>query len=289
MALYTKLFRIVIANSYYKSANIGNDFDIEPTPSTGSWMVQRKVRMLRHSDGIELIWFSENYDNPLALFKKKVEGVTISFIMSLKNSQALNRLELETGYPTGQVYYLHNRHDNNSNHLLHSKAFMGAADLVKISAVDHYPTHPGWDVFAMIDINLDLWLAKLSNPANNQLAAYSTYKIRIQNRSTFWRYYLIDTAKRLQGTLSILSKGDPSYFGEVKASTEFPNTYCAESTMPMALCDQYDHYFSLSEIDKSGEKNTKILLEMLPYPTHDSLKKDKSNKKKLYSDIVVYV
>lgn len=89
--------------------------------------------------------------------------------------------------------------------------------------------------------------------------------------------------------LTILSKEDGSYFTAVKASTEFPNTYCAESTMAMELCDQYDRSFSLCKLDKSTEEHTTIVLEKLPYPTYDSLKKDKTNKKKLYSDIVVYV
>lgn len=71
MAFATKLFRIAISNNYYKSNNVQNDFDIEPTFSTASWMVQRRVRMLRHSDGMELIWLSQDYDHPLELFKKR--------------------------------------------------------------------------------------------------------------------------------------------------------------------------------------------------------------------------
>ena len=284
MAFATKLFRIVVSNSYYKSNNVQNDFDIEPIQATASWMAARRVRILRHSDGIELIWLSQDYDHPLELFKKKADGITLSFVMTLKNSQTLNLAELEAGYPTGQVYYLYNGHTDHNN-LLHSKAFMGKSDLVKIQEVPHYPTGPGWNVFAMIDIDLTHWIHALQKDSRS--VAPITYTVRIQNRSTFWRYYLVDTQKRLNGTLGILSQGDASYFSEVKPSTKFPNTYCAESTIPMELCDQYDRSFSLCRLDKSVAKNETILLEKLPYPTYDSLKKD--NKKKLYSDIVVYV
>ncbi|MGI2262171.1 hypothetical protein ACRRVA_02590 [Candidatus Cardinium hertigii] len=287
MAFATKLFRIAISNNYYKSNNVQNDFDIEPTFSTASWMVQRRVRMLRHSDGIELIWLSQDYDHPLELFKKKAEGIILSFMMILKNNQALNLSELDAGYPTGEVYYLSNRYGNSD--LLHNKPFMSRSDLVKIREVKHYPTQPGCNVFAMIDIDLTHWVHLLSKQKEPLFTKTIVYKIKIQNRSTFWRYYLVDTKKRLNGLLTILSKEDGSYFTAVKASTEFPNTYCAESTMAMELCDQYDRSFSLCKLDKSTEEHKTIVLEKLPYPTYDSLKKDKTNKKKLYSDIVVYV
>lgn len=280
MAFTTKLFRIVISNHYYKSNNVRNDFHIEPTRSTASWMAARRVRMLRHADGIELIWLSQDYDHPLELFKKKADGVTLSFVVTLKNSQALNFLELEIGYPIGQVYYLHNGHTHHHN-WLHSAPFMSKSDLVKIQEVAHYPS--GGSPFAMIDIDLVRWIHALSKQKDDLCVEPITYEIKVQNRSTFWRYYLVDTQKRLSGPLSILSKGDASYFSEVKVSTEFPNTYCAESTMPMELCDQYDRSFSLL----GGAKGETILLEKLPYPAYDSLKKDK--EKKRYSDIVVYV
>lgn len=286
MVFATKLFRIAISNHYYKSNNVRDDFDIEPTRSTGSWMAERRVRILRYSDGIALIWLSQDYDHPLELFKKKTDGITLSFVMTLKNSQALNLLELEVGYSTGQVYYLYNGHTHNHN-WLHSKPFMGSADLVKIQEVAHYPTQPGWNVFAMIDIDLTHWSYTVSKQKDSRFVEPITYSIKIQNRSTFWRYHLVDTQKRLNGPLSILSKGDTAYFSPVKASTELPHTYCAESTMPIELCDQYDHSFSLCKL--SGAKGETILLEKLPYPTYDSLKKDKDDKKKLYSDIVVYV
>ncbi|WP_342265094.1 hypothetical protein [Cardinium endosymbiont of Philonthus spinipes] len=286
MAFTTKLFRITISNNYYKSNNACNDFDIEPTRSTASWMAARRVRMLRHLDGIELIWLSQDYDHPLELFQKKADGITLSFVMTLKNSQALNLLELESGYSTGQVYHLYNWHAHHHN-WLHSKPFMGSVDLVKIEEVAHYPTGPGGNVFALIDIDLNHLGQAISKQKEPLFVEPITYTIKVQNRSTFWRYYLVDTNKRLGGSLGILSKGDASYFGKVKVSTEFPNTYCAESTMPMELCDQYDRSFSLCKL--GGEKGATILLEKLPYPTFDSLKKDKVNKKKHYSDIVVYV
>lgn len=287
MAFATRLFRIAISNNYYKSNNVQNDFDIEPTRSTASWMLERRVRMLRHSDGIELIWLSQGYDHPLELFKKKAAGILLSFVMSLKNRQALNLLELEAGYPTGEVYYLYNGYANTD--LLHSNACMGKSDLVKIQEVKHYPTQPGWNVFAIIDIDLTHWVRTLPKQKEPLLREPITYKIKIQNRSTFWRYYFVDTKKRLNGPLGILSKGDASYFSAVKASTELPNTYCAESTVPMELCDQYERSFSLCKLDQSAAKNETILLEKLPYPTYDSLKKDRANTKKRYSDIVVYV
>ncbi|WP_243018231.1 MULTISPECIES: hypothetical protein [Candidatus Cardinium] len=288
MAFTTKLFRIVVSNSYYKSNAIQNDFNIQPIRSTACWMAERKVRILDHPDGIELIWLSQGYDDPLALLKKKADGITLSFVMTLKNSQALNLAQLETGYSNGQVYYLYNGHASN-NHLLHSKAFMSESDLMKIQDVPHYPTEPGWNVFAMIDIDLTHCIHALSKQKNSLFAQPVTYRIKIQNRSTFWRYYLVDTKKRLSGSLTILSNGDDSYFSQVKPSTKFRDTYCAESTMPMELCDQYDRSFSLCVFDKNSPKGETILLEKLPYPTYDSLKKDGTGKKKLYSDIVVYV
>lgn len=288
MAFTTKLFQIVISNNYYKSNNAGNDFGIVPAPSTVYWMEQRRVRMLYHSDGIELIWLSQNYDNPLELFKKKTDGIILSFVMMLKNNQALNFLELEAGHPTGQVYYLHNRHTNN-NDLLHCQDFMSASDLVKIQEVVHYPTQPGWDVFGLIDIDLSHWANKLSRQENRLLEGFPIYKIKVQNRATFWRYYLVGTKQRLSGTLRILAQGDPTCFSSVKVAREFPNAYCAESITPLKLCDQYDHFFSLCKLDKSEEKKETVLLDKLPYPMPDSLKKDKTNKKKFYSDIVVYV
>lgn len=289
MAFSTKLFRIAISNNYYKSNNVKNDFDIEPIPSASSWMEQRQVRMLRHSDGIGLVWLSQNYDNPMELLRKKADGVVLSFVMTLKNTQALNLSELEAGHPTGQVYYLHNRH-NNSDNSLHSKPFVSTSDMVKIKELGHYPTQPGWNVFALIDIDLSHWMGKLSKQKNMLFTGLNSYKIKVQNRSTFWRYYLVDTKQQLNGTLKISTKGsDIAYFGAVKPATALPNTYYAESTAPIAFCDQYDHFFSLSKFDKSGEKNEKILLERLPYPTYDAIRRDGSNKKKLYSDIVVYV
>ncbi len=287
MAFTTKLFRIAISNDYYKSDHVRNDFDIEPTHATASWMAARRVRMLLcAADGIALIWLSQDYDHPLELFKKKADGITLSFVMTLKNTQVLNRSELEAGYATGQVYYLHNAHPHHNN-WLHSQPFMGKADLVKIQEVVHYPTEPGWNVFAIIDIDLTHWMHTLSKQKNDLFAEPIVYKIKVRNRSTFWRYYVVDNKKRLSGPLRILSKGDASYFTEIKASTEFPNTYFAESTKPIELCDQYDRSFSLCKLDKSGSET--ILLEKLPYPTYDSLKKDRADQKKRYSDIVVYV
>lgn len=283
MAFTTKLFRIVISNGYYKSNKPQNDFDIEPTKATASWMAARRVRLLGHPDGIELIWLSQDYDHPLALFKKKSAGITFSFVVTLKNSQLLNLAELEAGYSTGQVYYLHNGHTD--HHLLHSKASMGKSDLVKIQDVPHYPTGPGWNVFAMIDIDLTRFVHALSDQKERTLVAPITYTIKIQNRATFWRYYFVDTNQQLGKALKILSKGDASYFGAVKALPECPNTYCVESTRPMELCDRYDRSFSLCTL--GGAKGETILLEKLPYPTYDALKKDKG--KKHYSDIVVYV
>lgn len=198
-------------------------------------------------------------------------------MMILKNNQALNLSQLDAGYPTGEVYYLSNRYGNSD--LLHNKPFMSRSDLVKIREVKHYPTQPGCNVFAMIDIDLTHWVHLLSKQKDPLFTKTIVYKIKIQNRSTFWRYYVVDTKKRLNGLLTILSKEDGSYFTAVKASTEFPNTYCAESTMAMELCDQYDRSFSLCKLDKSTEEHTTIVLEKLPYPTYDSLKKDKTNKK----------
>ncbi|WP_419241499.1 hypothetical protein [Cardinium endosymbiont of Nabis limbatus] len=286
MAFTTKLFRIAISNDYYKSGNVQNDFAIQPTQSTAAWLTARRVRLLDHPDGIELIWLSQHYDDPLTLFQQKAEGITLSFVMTLKNSQALNLSELEAGYPTGAVYYLHNGHTHN-NHSLHRKTFMSSADLVKIQEVVHYPTEPGWNVFAMIDIDLAHWAHALSKQKDSRCPAPVTYAIKVKNRSTFWRYYVVDTKNQLNGPLGILSEGDPSYFSVVKASSELPNTYCAESTKPMELCDRYDRSFSLCKL--GGTKGETILIEKLPYPTYDSLKKDKSNTKKRYSDIVVYV
>ena len=287
MAFSTKLFRVIISNNYYKSKS-SDDFYIQPTKPTERWMKRRKVCILNHQDGIELLWLSENYDNPLELFQTKVDGVTLSFVMTLKNNQLLNLSNLEVGHPTGQVYYLHNLHNNNSN-LLHSKDFISKLDLFDIKNIVHYPTQPGWNIFAIIDINCNEWFHQLSKSTSSLFAGPKSYEIKIQNRSTFWRYYFIDTKKRLNGTIKILSKGDPSYFDKVKASKDLPNVYCIESINPIKLYDQYDWVFSLYEIDKNGTKSDKILLEQLPYPTYDSLKKDKKNKKKHYSDIVVYV
>ncbi|TSJ80971.1 MAG: hypothetical protein NMK33_00275 [Candidatus Cardinium sp.] len=284
MAFITKLFRIAISNHYYKSNNARNDFDIAPTRSTASWMAARKVRILPHSDGIELIWLSQDYDDPLTLFKKKAEGITLSFVMTLKSGWLLNLLELEAAYPTGQVYYLYNGRTHDPN-CLHSKTFMGSADLAGIQDVVHYPTEPGWNVFAIIDIDLTHWIDALQK--GSLVGAPIVYKINIKNRATFWRYYVVDTKKQLSGALGILSKGDASYFSQVKACTELSDTYCAESTMPMELCDQYDRSFSLCKL--GGAKGETILLERLPYPSYDSLKQDKRNTKKHYSDIVVYV
>ena len=285
MAFTTKLFRIAISNHYYKSNNAQNDFDIVPTRSTASWMAARRVRMLHHSYGIELIWLSQDYDDPLALFKRKAEGITLSFVMTLKNGALFNLLELEPGHSTGQVYYLHNGHTHDPN-CLHSKAFMSSADLAKIQEVVHYPTEPGWNVFAIIDIELTHWMDALSKQKNSPVVPPIVYTIKMKNRATFWRYYVVDTKKQFDGALAILSKGDASYFSQVKASTESPHTYWAESTMPMELCDRYDRSFSLCKL---GGAKGETILEKLPYPSYDSLKQDKRNTKKRYSDIVVYV
>ena len=290
MAFSTKLFRIVITNQYYKTDHVGDDFDIEPTVSTACWMEQRKIRLLNRAGGVELIWLSQHYDNPLELFKKKAAGVTLSFVMQLKNNKILNLSELEVGYATGQVYYLHNRRSNGSN-ILHGKAVMGISDLVKRQELAQNVSTPGKDVFAIIDIDLAHWMKQMAQQKNNELfSGFMTYGIKIQNRSTFWRYYLIDQQKRFNGILAIARQEEPSYFGQVVSSPTWPNTYCAESTVPIALYDQYDHIFSLHQLAPSGQgAHPTILLDKLPYPTSESLKKDKVNKKKLYSDIVVYV
>lgn len=287
MPFITKLFRIVVSNGYYKShSDLRNDFDIEPTALTASWMAQRGIRILDRPDGIELVWLSQGYDTPLELFKKKSEGVVLSFVMVLKNSRTLNLSDLESGYATGETYYLHNGYPNN---LMHSKASITKSDLVKVKDLPHYPTHPGPHVFALIDVDFSHWTRNVNKQKTNLFFDPVTYKIKIQNRATFWRYYLVDTKKRLNGVLQILSKGNDSYFTDVKVWDETPNTYCAESTMPIDLYDTYDHSFSLCSLDTSVAKNEITILEKLPYPTYDSLKKDGSNKKKLYSDIVVYV
>ena len=288
MAFSTKLFRIVITNHYYKTQT-RSDFEIQPLPSTKKWLDQRKVVVLNQIDGIELVWLSENYDNPLALFATKAQGITLSFVMSLKNNHVLNVSELEVGHLTGQVYHLHN--GQTQQHLLHNGPFMNPSDLVAIKQVQSYPTEPGWNVFAMIDIDLATWLQQLDKDNSSLFADLNQpYRINIQNRATFWRYYIVDTQKQLNKGIKVVSKLDRSYFGAAELSTDNPDLYCIASTTPIELYDQYDAFFSLCKPDDSETTpGLKTLLEKLPFPTYDSLKKDRKNKKKYYNDIVVYV
>ncbi|MBX9890109.1 MAG: hypothetical protein K2X94_02480 [Amoebophilaceae bacterium] len=289
MAFSTKLFRIVITNHYYKTQT-RSDFEIQPLPSTKQWLDQRKVVVLNQIDGIELVWLSENYDNPLALFETKAQGITLSFVMTLKNNQVLNVSALEVGHLTGEVYRLHN--GQSQQHLLHSGPFMSPSDLVATKQVKSYPTAPGWNVFAMIDIDLSIWLQQLSKANNSSLFTdlNQPYRINIQNRATFWRYYIVDTKKQLNKDIKVVSKLDSAYFGAAELSKDSPDLYCIASTTPIELYDQYDGFFSLCQpADTETTPGIKTLLEKLPFPTYDSLKKDGKNQKKYYNDIVVYV
>jgi len=287
MAFLTKIFKIVVSNSYYSSVT-SNDFEIQPTHPTKNWLNQRKIRIINHSDGIELVWLSENYDNPLELLQKKANHVTASFVMTLKNSQVLNVSELEVGQPMGKVYYFHNKH-NKEDQLLHPNSFISEVDLVDIAQVQSYPNEPGWDIFAIIDIEMSRWFADLSRHKHTLFTPLTiTYEIKIQNRATFWRYCVVDTQKQLNGKIKVESQGDVA-FEDVKFAKEPKDVYYIESTHPIPLYDRYDSFFSLCQIDKGETNDKKVLIEKLPYPTYDSLKKDKKNQKKYYSDIVVYV
>lgn len=281
-----KLFQIVITNSYYTLPHDNKDFEIKPTLSSSHWLEQRNMRLLYHTDGIALAWCTQCYDDPLTLLQKKIEGVTLSFIILLQNSQLLNVSVLESTYAKNQCYHLHNRHKHNYGSL-HSNSELSHRDLVQIDTLKQ--DLPGQHIFGIVDIDLSYWLNNLPKALNIASAALTTYYIKIKNRSTIWRYHLIDTTKRLNGTLKIVCQGNPSYFGEVKGSTQWPGSYYAESTEPMAFYDRYDRIFSLYKWDKGEEKQTTALREHLPYPNTNALKRDGKDKKKLYSDIVVYV
>ncbi|MDD9139975.1 MAG: hypothetical protein NQ127_03575 [Candidatus Cardinium sp.] len=277
-----KIFQIVFINSYYKSHDLGHDFSIQPTASTISWMAKRNIRLLRYGSRIVLVWLVQHYDDPLELFKKKVEGLTISFIVTLQNSQLLNLSELEIGHPTGTVYYLHNRHPH-KDHLLHSKTFIGATDLLEVQALAHEAlTQPGNAVWGMIDIDFSYWSAAVFKQQDLPI----TYTIQVKNRATFWRYYFVDMTQQLKGELSVVASGTSASFAAVQHVPERLHTYWTESKAPIELYDHYAHSFALCKRDK---KNETIVVEKLPYPTPGTLTRGGSNKKKLYSDIVVYV
>ncbi len=290
MAFATKLFRIVVSNRYYKLKEQGGaDFDIQPIKASEAWMQHRNIRMLQHPDGIELVWLSELYDDPLALLKAKTEGITLSFVVTAKNGQLFNHSEIEVGYSKAKAYYFHNRHKHGSN-LLHHDSFVNPLDLVDVHKIASYPTEPGWNVFGIIDIDCASWIAQCEKNNNTLFADVTPYEIKLKNRSTFWRYYVIDTGKQLKLPIKVVASGEhTSCFGEAQASVETPGAYCIESIKPIELCDQYDFFFSLCTVDKSKTKQEKVEIEKLPCPAYDSLRQDKSNHQKNYSDIVVYV
>jgi hypothetical protein len=290
MAFATKLFRIVVSNCYYKLKEQGGaDFNIQPIKASETWMKHRKMRMLQHPDGIELVWLSELYDDPLALLKSKTEGITLSFVLTAKNGRLFNHSEVEVGYPKAKSYYFHNRHKHGSN-LLHHDSFVSQSDLLDVHKIASYPTEPGWNVFGIIDIDLASWITQCEKNNKSFSADAIPYEIKLKNRSTFWRYHVIDTKKQLKLPIKVVASGeDTSCFGEARASVETAGTYCIESTKPIGLYDRYDFFFSLCTVDKSKTKQEKVAIEKLPCPAHDSLRQDKSNHQKNYSDIVVYI
>ena len=289
MAFILNIFSITILNNFYKSKS-SKDFEIVPTLNTQKWFNKQKVRVVKQPNTISLIWLAENYDNPLDTFQQKTQEVTWSFIMTLNNKTMFNLFDLETGYTTKQVYYFHNRHKHDQK-TLHQDEYVSPMDLVNISDVTNYPKTLGFDVFAIIDIDLAQW-AKMEQQANQNTRSLLTpypYEIHIQSRPTFWRYHFIDSHKKLNKTIKILDQDGISYFNEAKVSTDNPTMYSIEAHQPIRFCDQYDYYFSLYKSDTDEDTKEKILLEHLPYPKYDSIKQDKHNKKIYYSDIVVHI
>lgn len=284
MAFILNIFRINILNSFYKSQTIKDDFDIIPTKQTKRWFEDRKLRLVRQPNSIDVIWLADNYDNPLQVFKEKAKDVTLSFIMALNNKKMFNLFDLESGYATNQVYYFHNHQDHRKN-LLHKSTYVSHTDLVDIKEINTYPEELGGDILAVIDIDLNRWAA-LDHKQYSILEPYQ-YQIHIQSRSTIWRYCFVDPQQKLNTMIKILDKNGTSHFKNVKIAKDDPITYTIESTKPMQFHDRYEHIFSLYQGDNSNMEAKKVLKE-LPYPSFNDIKKDKNNKK-YYSDIVIQI
>lgn len=292
MAFATKLFRIVLSNSYYQlPGRAVADFDIQPLSATAAWMRLRKIRMLHHADGVELVWLSEQYDEPLALLKSKAEGITLSFVLTAKNDDVFNYSELEVGYPQSKAYYFHNRHKHGSN-WLHGDAFVKESDLMDVQAIAHYPTEPGWNAFGIVDIDFATWIDRCAKKGKKAFqAVVPPYEINIKNRSTIWRYCLIDSNNQLKAPIKVVAHGgtDAACFGAAQASAETPGTYWVASSAPIGLADRYDFFFSLCTATQSKTEPEKTVVERLPYPSHDVLSKNKANQKQYHSDVVVCI
>ena len=280
MTFAHKIFNINIYNTYY-SRGACNDFTVAPDEATQQWMRRYRMKLLTRPATFELIWLTAGFTNPLQLFREKMYERQLSFHLALKNPHSISYSSLSID--KARTYYFSNKYGST---LLHPQEYVTEDDKVDIRPLTMHYHKIEHTYFGKIDIQLNA-LCKSPHFIEEKLPV--KYAIHIKAKETMLRYHFVDKENRINDTTKVVFNNNDTYF-EFKRRKEQggSHTKVYESTKPLALTDKPQNFLSLRNYDKNTlTVPAEILLEKLPWPSANTLKKDTENK--LYSDIVINV
>ncbi|MCG8339816.1 MAG: hypothetical protein MI674_00860 [Cytophagales bacterium] len=283
MAFSLKLFKINFYNTYYKEG-VCHDFSLIPAEESQQWMERYRMKLVAQPGYFEVCWLTANLTAPLQCLQTKIAEKKLTFFLILKNPYLVNFSALNINQEEAKTYYFHNLRDPAS---LQGEEYVSDADKIPINKVNNYPTKPGKAIFGIVDIYLEQWW-KAHKGVEEKLPV--NYNIRFKARETTWRYCVIDTKQRFKNFMKIVGGQKDNHFTtRTMTNGRGEKMHVFESTKPLPWVDKPDHFFSL-EIDKAEDRSSqkKLLIETLPPPAVDSLKREVQGKN-FYSEIFIYV
>ena len=283
MAFSLKLFKINFYNTYYKEG-VCHDFSLIPAEESQQWMERYRMKLVAQPGCFEICWLTANLTKPLQCLQAKIAEKKLTFFLILKNPYLVNFSAVNIDKEEAKTYYFHNLRDPAS---LQGEAYVSDADKIPINKVSNYPTQPGKAIFGIVDIYLEQWW-NVHGGVEEKLPI--PYNIRFKARETTWRYCVVDVQQRFRNLMTIVGKEQDHHFTtRTMKNVRGEKMRVFESTQPLPLVDQPDHFFSLQTHkaeDPSSQK--KVLIETLPTPPADSLKRAVQGEN-FYSEIYVYV
>ena len=118
------------------------------------------------------------------------------------------------------------------------------------------------------------------------------FEVNFEKRSTYWKYFIVP---KYEGGLKNLkiNTGDEKLNFEGPKEIRLPNgkqAYQFISDKPLGLYEKPTYNFQLSKTKNTKDDRKEKLMQILPFPSIDSLKPEsKDSNSKVYSEIVVYV
>ena len=183
------------------------------------------------------------------------------------------------------TYYFHNLLHPEK---LHAKEYISDADKLAIQKLAHYPHKPGKNIFGLIDIYLEkLWKEHDFVIENLPI----TYTLNFKAREVIWQYRVLDVNHPIRDAMKIVLGKEDHYFNTtVAVNPEGGNMRVFESKKAMPLVDKAKKNFSLKSYKQEAYSSSgKTLVEKLPLPSSSTLKNHAKDKKKFYSEVLIYV